>query len=374
MRTQIIATIGPACAQPETLTDILREGASVIRFNFSHGTRARHEQWLALVRRSAKQVKRRVGILQDLTGHRIRTGRLKGGEPVFLRPGAQFTLVRKRIKGTARRAWMDYEGPFEKIPFGQIIYVDDGKIQLQVIDARPDAVETVVIQGGRLGERKGVNMPGADLEFPPLSAKDARDLSFAIKHRVDYVAQSFVRTAEEVQEIRKLLGGKVPQCKLIAKIESPEGIKNFDSILQAADGIMVARGDLGLSLPIHEIPILQKWMIATCNHAGKPVITATQMLESMIERRVPTRAEVTDVANAVIDGTDFVMLSGETAVGRYPVEAVQMMCTLIEYTEQQMPYRSERGAALVCPRFSFPRPEAPRAVVTRKKAKPRKKQ
>ncbi len=354
MRTKIIATIGPACADPEVLSQVIEEGASVIRFNFSHGTRALHERWLGRVRKVEKLLKRRIGVLQDLAGHRIRTGKLEGSKPVLLKAGQQVTLTRKRQLGNARRVWIDYEGDFEKIGFGQMIYIDDGRLHLQVIGSTPDELESVVIQEGKLGERKGVNIPGAPLEFPALSHKDIRDLAFAIEHKIDYLAQSFVRTQDDVLEIRKLLRERSRGTKIIAKIESPEGVRNFDAILSVSDGAMVARGDLGLTLPIHEIPILQKWMIATGNHRQKPIITATQMLESMIVNRVPTRAEVTDVANAVIDGTDFVMLSGETAVGKYPVEAVQMMRTIIEYTEQQMPYRNTEGWALSCPRFGGP--------------------
>ncbi len=356
MRTKIIATIGPACAETETLAQLFDEGASVIRFNFSHGTRAQHERWLAKIRKAEKRSGHHVSILQDLAGHRIRTGYLQGHMPVYLKVGQQVTLTRKQLHGTSRWVSIDYPGSFDKIAFGQMVYIEDGKIHLQVIESRPDELETVVIQEGRLGERKGVNMPGAALAFPPLSEKDIEDLAFAIDNRIEFVAQSFVRGAEDVVAIRKRLKSKTPRTRIIAKIESPEGVRHFDSILQVSNGAMVARGDLGLTLPIHEIPILQKWMIATCNHRHKQIVTATQMLESMVEKRVPTRAEVTDVANAVIDGTDFVMLSGETAMGKYPVEAVQMMRTIIEYTEQQMPYRSTEGWAQSCPRFGSPDP------------------
>jgi pyruvate kinase len=301
---------------------------------------------------------RHVAVLQDLAGHRIRTGPLQGRRPVVLKAGQMLTLCRKPQMGTGRRVSIDYLGSYEKIGFGQMIYIEDGKIHLQVIERTRDELETVVIQEGRLGERKGVNLPGAELEFPPLSQKDLQDLSFAIDNRIDYVAQSFVRSAQDVQEIRKRLHARTPRTRIIAKIESPEGVRNFEPILKASNGAMVARGDLGLTLPIHEIPILQKWMIATCNHRRKLIVTATQMLESMISARVPTRAEVTDVANAVIDGTDFVMLSGETAMGRYPVEAVQMMRTIIEYTEKHVPYRSTEGWALSCPRFATPDSDA----------------
>jgi len=223
-----------------------------------------------------------------------------------------------------------------------MIYVDDGHIHLKVVRSGEQRLITMVTQEGILGEHKGVNIPGAPLDFPTISQKDIHDLEFAVRNRVDYVAQSFVRDALDVLEVKRRIAYALPHCQVIAKIESREGIKNIAAILKAADGIMVARGDLGISLPIYEIPILQKWIIAACNHVNKPVITATQMLEHMMDHPMPTRAEVSDVANAVIDGSDFVMLSGETAAGRYPVEVVQMMRTIIQYTERHAPFRGVR--------------------------------
>ena len=342
MRTRIIATVGPACAKVETLVKIIREGASVFRFNFSHGTLESHERMLASIRKAQRNVGRHVSILQDLQGHRIRTGRLTGGRPVTLKTGQRFTLHRELIPGTRKGVSLQYPGSFHRIPPRQMIYVADGNIHLQVLRSTDDRIETAVVQGGALGDRKGVNIPGAPLDFPAISTKDIEDLEFAIRHKVEYVGQSFVRTALDVTAITRRLAIQLPQCRIIAKIESREGLQNFAAILRAAGGIMVARGDLGISVPIHEIPILQKWMIAACNHVGKPVITATQMLEHMIDHREPTRAEVTDVANAVIDGSDFVMLSGETATGQHPVEVVRTMRKIIEYTERHAPYRGVR--------------------------------
>ena len=237
---------------------------------------------------------------------------------------------------------MDYPGSFHQIHPHQMIFVDDGNLHLRVLHSTEDRIETHIEQGGLLGERKGVNIPGTPLHFPPISGKDVQDLQFAIAHHVDYVAQSFVRSAADVLAVKRRLAQAAPRCRVIAKIENREGVRNIAAILRAADGIMVARGDLGISLPIYEIPILQKWLIAACNHVRKPVITATQMLEHMIDHPLPTRAEVSDVANAVIDGSDFVMLSGETASGRYPVEAVRMMRTIIAYTEKHAPFRGVR--------------------------------
>jgi pyruvate kinase len=318
------------------------EGVSVFRFNFSHGTLADHQRMLDRVRLAQRTSRRRVHILQDLAGPRIRTGRLSGGRPVALKAGQRLMLYRKAVAGTAQGISLDYPGAFHRILRNQMIYVDDGSIHLRVIRAGADRLATEVIEGGILGERKGVNVPGAPLDFPPVSEKDIRDLRFAILNRVEYVAQSFVRSAEDVLQITRRLARSLPHAQVIAKIENRDGVRNIAAILRAAGGIMVARGDLGISLPIYEIPILQKWIIAACNHLRKPVITATQMMEHMREHPLPTRAEVNDVANAVIDGSDFVMLSGETATGRYPVETVRMMRTIIEHTERHAPFRGVR--------------------------------
>ncbi|MBI4341424.1 MAG: pyruvate kinase [Candidatus Omnitrophica bacterium] len=342
MRTRIIATIGPACARPHVLAALVKEGVCIFRFNFSHGTMESHERMLERVRKVQQRVGRHIGILQDLAGHRIRTGHLAGGRPVMLQTGQQFALYRVLVPGSRRGVSMDYPGSFKQIRSGQLIFIEDGNIHLKILRSSHDRLDTIVIQEGRLGERKGVNIPGAPLEFPPISTKDIQDLDFAINHKIDYVAQSFVRNAADVEAVKRRLRARLPHCKVLAKIENREGIRNFAAILRACDGIMVARGDLGISVPIYEIPILQKWMIAACNHHKKPAITATQMLEHMIDHRQPTRAEVSDVANAVIDGSDFVMLSGETATGRYPVETVRMMRLIIEHIERHAPYRGVR--------------------------------
>ena len=342
MRTQMIATVGPACAEVKTLRRMVQEGVSVFRFNFSHGTLADHQRLLDRVRSVQRQLGRRVSILQDLEGHRIRTGRLTGGQPVLLKTGQRFTLYRQPRAGNRSGVSLDYPRSFTQIRRRRMIYIDDGKIHLRVLRSTDHRVVTEVVQEGLLGEHKGVNIPEAPLDFPSISSKDVHDLTFAIQNRVEYVAQSFVRNAADVFEVKRRLSRDLPHCQVIAKIESRDGIRNIAAILRSADGIMVARGDLGISVPIFEIPILQKWIIAACNHRRKPVITATQMLEHMLDHPMPTRAEVSDVANAVIDGSDFVMLSGETAAGRYPVETVTMMRTIIEYTERHAPYRGVR--------------------------------
>ena len=341
-RTKIIATAGPACAATPILWRMVEEGVSVFRFNFSHGTLEEHQRMLERVRKVERRLGRRIGVLQDLAGHRIRTGRLAHGRPVALSRGQRFTLCRQPILGDAHGASLDYPGPFQRIHRHEMIYIDDGKIHLRVLRATEQRIVADVIQEGVLGERKGVNIPGVPLDFPPISAKDVEDLQFAIANGLDYVAQSFVRDAGDVGEVARRLARAAPRCKVIAKIENREGVRNIAAILRAADGIMVARGDLGISIPIYEIPILQKWLVAACNHLRKPVITATQMLEHMIDHPVPTRAEVSDVANAVIDGSDFVMLSGETAAGKFPVETVRMMRKIIEHTERHAPFRGVR--------------------------------
>jgi len=340
-QTRIIATIGPACAQPKILEQMIREGVSVFRFNFSHGTRADHARLLERVQAAQRKTGHRVGILQDLEGHRIRTGRLAGGRPVALNAGQHFALYRRQALGDHHGVSIDYPGRFTRIHPKRKIFIDDGKIHLEVTRAEPGKLITQVVEEGVLGEHKGVNIPGVPLDFPPISTKDVSDLEFGIRHRVEYVAQSFVRNAADIHEVKSRLR-HLPHTQVIAKVESREGIQNIAAILKAADGIMVARGDLGISVPIYEIPILQKWIIAACNHRRKIAITATQMLEHMIDHPMPTRAEVSDVANAVIDGSNFVMLSGETAMGRYPVEVVRMMHTIIEHTERHAPFRGVR--------------------------------
>ncbi len=296
----------------------------------------------------------RVDILQDLEGHRIRTGSLSGGHQLTLNIGQRFTLYRHHTPGDHEGVSLDYPDRFSRVHSGHMIFIDDGKIHLKVLRSTDERIVTEVVQEGVLGQHKGVNIPAAHLEFPPISQKDIQDLTFATRHQADYVAQSFVRDAADVQEVKRRLTNrpnrgqppifaKIGGCpRVIAKIESREGVQNIAEILKASDGIMVARGDLGISVPIYEIPILQKWIIAACNHRHKIAITATQMLEHMIDHPAPTRAEVSDVANAVIDGSNFVMLSGETATGRYPVETVRMMRTIIQHTERHAPFRGVR--------------------------------
>ena len=331
--TKIICTLGPASASRTVLEKMMRAGMDVGRLNFSHGSPQEALEKIRILRLLNKKYRRRIKLLGDLQGHRIRVGEMV--EPIFIEKNQVLWLTQRKIKGTQEKIPFDYQGPLRGIQNGQRIFLDDGNIALQVIGRTRDSLKVKVLFGGWLQGRKGVNIPEARLDFGGISRKDIADISFCREHGIEYVAQSFVRGKKDVQDVKKALGAG-SRCRVIAKIENREGIENIAGIIDASDGIMIARGDLGVSLPVHEIPIIQKEIIKKCNRAGKFVITATQMLESMTENRIPTRAEVSDVANSIIDGTDFVMLSAETAVGRYPVETVVMMNTIIRFTEKYM--------------------------------------
>jgi pyruvate kinase len=330
VKTKIICTLGPASSSETYLRKMMLAGMDVARLNFSHGKPPELLHRIDLIRLLNAKYRRRIKLLGDLQGYRIRVGELAA--PIELKKRQILWLTQQKIKGTHGRIPFDYEGRLSTIKMGYHIFIDDGNIALEVISRAKNSLKAKVIVGGLLKEHKGVNIPEARLEFGGISQKDIQDILFCEKYGVEYIAQSFVRTKKDILDVRKLLKPG-SQCRVIAKIECREGIKNIDEIIKVSDGIMIARGDMGVSLPIYEIPIVQKMIIKKCNRAGKFVITATQMLESMTENRIPTRAEVTDVANAIIDGTDFVMLSAETAVGKYPVEAVMMMNNIIKFTE-----------------------------------------
>ncbi|MDP2831457.1 MAG: pyruvate kinase [Candidatus Omnitrophota bacterium] len=333
VKTKIICTIGPASSNETVLRKMIRAGMDVGRLNFSHGKPQELLYRISLIRLLNAKYHRRIKLLGDLQGHRIRVGDIV--EPVELKKRQIVWLTQQKVKGTREKIPFDYQGPLRTIKNGHHIFIDDGNIDLEVIGRTKNSLKAKVIAGGLLKEHKGVNIPEASLEFGSISQKDIQDILFCENHGVDYIAQSFVRTKKDILDVRKVLG-RGSRCRVIAKIENREGIKNIDEIIKASDGIMIARGDMGVSLPIYEIPIVQKMIIKECNRAGKFVITATQMLESMVENLRPTRAEVTDVANAIIDGTDFVMLSAESAVGKYPVEAVNMMNNIIKFTEKHL--------------------------------------
>lgn len=346
-RTKIVATVGPASWDEPVLRRLIQEGVDMVRLNFSH---AKHEQAatiIEMVRRLSIELGRNVAILQDLQGPRIRTGKV--ADPpgrVELVPGHEVILTSREIVAeNAAIIGVDYPDlPLDVTP-GDTILIADGLMELKVIDSNSEEVRCVVITGGLVGSHKGINVPDVTLRVPTITDKDKADLQFGVAHNVDYVALSFVRRAEDIVELKKLIreyaGDERPDYnypQVITKIEKHEAITRFDEILEVSDGIMVARGDLGVEMPTEQVPVLQKMIIAKCNLAGKPVITATQMLESMIHNPRPTRAEASDVANAIIDGTDAVMLSGESANGAYPVEAVRVMGRIAKTTEQELLY------------------------------------
>lgn len=343
-RTKIVCTLGPASEDEETLRQIIRAGMNVARLNFSHGTQDDHARRIDLVRRLADEENQVVALIQDLQGPKLRVGAIAGGH-VELEAGAQFTLTSEDVDGTAERVTAPYEGLATDVHRGDRILLDDGRIELRVLDTTDTDVITEVVIGGKLAERKGVSLPGVNISLPALTSKDQDDLAFGVEQRVDYVALSFVRRAEDVLELRDLMGALGVKIPIIAKIEKPEALSNFDDILAASDGVMVARGDLGVEMPAEEVPIYQKMIIRKANRSAKPVITATQMLDSMIRNPRPTRAEASDVANAIFDGTDALMLSGETAIGRYPVRAVRTMTAIAETTERHLSFEEwERRA------------------------------
>lgn len=335
VKRRIICTIGPASDSPAVLRAMMLEGMDIARLNFSHGQHADHQRRIDVIRRLNKKYRRQIKILQDLEGYRIRIGRFKKKKTIELKKGQIVLLTNsKDVKGDAGIIPFDYEGSLRDIKTGSFIYIDDGNIILAVKTSTRNCLKTEVIIPGILKENKGINIPDVSLRFKGLTDKDKADIQFGIRNRVDYIAQSFVRDKGDMILVREEVKDTLPACQLIAKIENREGIKNIARILDVSDGIMVARGDMGVSVPIYEIPMIQKMIIKKCNEKKKFVITATQMLESMTEHVRPTRAEVTDVANAILDGSDFVMLSEETAAGNYPVEAVRMMNQIVRFTER----------------------------------------
>ena len=336
-KTKIIATSGPASSSYTVLRKMFVAGLDVVRLNFSHGSHKQHLEQIELVRQINKKYRRHIRIMQDLEGFRIRIGKFKGEKTRLLKNRTTVWLTNDEQAQGPKTIPFDYKGNLSKFPPGQFIFIDDGNLILKIKSTSEKSIKATVVEGGVLKERKGINIPGAKLEFPSMTEKDKRDIQFGIENGVDFISLSFVRNKKDVLDVAELVKPALPECKIVAKIENREAIKNIDSIIKAADGIMIARGDMGVSLPIQEVPIIQKRIIKKCNAAGKFVITATQMLEHMTEHSRPTRAEVTDVANAIIDGTDYVMLSAETAVGKYPSESVRMMNEIIKYTEKKKP-------------------------------------
>jgi pyruvate kinase len=331
-KTKVVATLGPASTNEEVMRNLLHAGMNVARLNMSHGDHSDHSLRLGMLRKLAGELERPVAALADLQGPKIRTGRLKGGTPVEWKSGTKTIItVADCPEGDAARVGTTYVGLANDVVPGNTLLVDDGKMRLQVDRVEGDDIHCTIIVGGLLKNNKGINLPGVKVSAPSLSEKDKADLAWAIANDVDYIALSFVRTARDVRNVKNRISETGRVIPIIAKIEKPEAVENIDEILQEADGIMVARGDLGIEISTQRLPVVQKELIRKANRAGKLVITATQMLESMIENPIPTRAESSDVANAIFDGTDAVMLSGETASGKYPVEAVaEMMRIAIE--------------------------------------------
>lgn len=333
-RTKIVCTIGPATQSEEQLERLMRAGMNVARLNFSHGTQQDHAMVIERLRAISAHLGYPIAILQDLQGPKIRTGSLQGGQPVRLVDAALITITTRDVTGTADLISTTYQSLPQDVKAGDRILLDDGLMELRVLAANETDVQCQVVHGGILKEHKGINLPGVAVSAPALTEKDREDLRFGVMHDVDYVALSFVRQPEDVLEAKDLIRqfqvekGETEQVMplpLIAKLEKPEALAHLDEILAAVDGVMVARGDLGVEMAPEKVPLIQKRIISKCNDVGLPVITATQMLESMITHPRPTRAEASDVANAILDGTDAIMLSAETATGAYPIEAVEMM-------------------------------------------------
>jgi pyruvate kinase len=324
-KTKIVCTIGPASQSEERLEALILAGMDVARLNFSHGTHEQHGRVIRAVRSISARLGRSVAILQDLCGPKIRTGSLQDGSAVNLVEGAEITVTTQPVTGTASLISTTYSRLPADVRPGDRILLADGLFELQVLVTETNSVRCRVVHGGLLGEHKGMNLPGAKLSAPAITEKDISDLDFGLAQGVDYIAVSFVRQAEDLLQVSRLLRERQAGTPVIAKIEKPEAVQNLEAILDACEGVMVARGDLGVEVNPEKVPILQKQIIEAANRHGALVITATQMLESMINNPRPTRAEASDVANAILDGTDAVMLSGETSIGQYPIEAVQMM-------------------------------------------------
>jgi pyruvate kinase len=354
-RTKIVATIGPASRDPKVLERLLEAGVDVLRLNFSHGAHAQHLEVIESARAIAGRLGRPVGLLQDLSGPKIRTGKVKDGGAVALQDGETVTITTdETVEGRPGLITTTYDPLPRDVSRGDTILLDDGNLELQVVGKTETTVDCRVVHGGLLTANKGMNLPGVPLSTPAITEKDRADLAFGVARGVDYVALSFVRSAGDVEQCKALVRSHGRDVPVIAKIEKREAVNDLAQIVEAADGVMVARGDLGVELSTEEVPTLQKRIIEMANGAGKAVITATQMLESMIENARPTRAEASDVANAILDGTDAIMLSAETASGRHPVESVETMARIARYTEEHYsfhaPTRMTGGAASVVAR------------------------
>ncbi len=337
-KTKIICTMGPNTMDEKLLREMIHAGMDVARFNFSHGTYESHKEQLQLLKRLREETGVPVAAMRDTKGPEIRTGMLEGGTPVKLQAGEKYVLTTREILGNDKICSISYDGLPEDVKEGDRILIDDGLIELTVEKIKKTDIFCRIYNGGELGQRKGVNVPGIHVRMPDITEKDREDILFGIEQGFDFIAASFVRSADCVLSIRQILREHNSKIQIIAKIENREGVENLTEILEVCDGIMIARGDMGVEIPPEDVPSLQKEIIRKCNEACRPVITATQMLDSMIRNPRPTRAEVGDVANAIYDGTDVIMLSGETAMGKYPLEAVRMMARIAVTTEAKLDY------------------------------------
>lgn len=336
-KTKIVCTIGPASQSKEVLEKLIRAGMNVARLNMAHGSHDYHRQTVSNIREVSLRLGIPVAILMDIKGPEVRIGEM-GPEKVILDEGQNYILTSQQVIGNKEKVFVNYPGLVKQIEVGEQVLIDDGLIRLEVKEKNNTDIICQVVVGGELKSHKGVNLPGTIIDLPAMTEKDKRDLTLAIEEKLDFIAASFIQKAADVLAIRAFLEEHNWNMDIISKIESREGVKNIEEIIRVSDGIMVARGDLGVQIPTEEVPLVQKMIISRCNQAGKPVITATQMLDSMIRNPMPTRAEATDVANAIFDGTDAIMLSGETAAGKYPVEAVQTMDRIARKTEEALPY------------------------------------
>jgi len=328
--TKIIATIGPSCISETILRKMVFSGLDMVRINFSHGTYEDYMKHIENMRKINRKYRRAIKIIGDLEGFRIRVGFFKNRKEILLEKNKTVYLV-KNIYGNEKEIPIDYKGNFLDFGKAEYVFIDDGNIILKIKDVDEERIKARVISGGVLKEKKGVNVPGAELKFEPLNEKDRKSIKFALENNFDFLALSFVRSKNDILNLKKEIGEE--KIKVIAKIENREGIKNLDEIIDVSDGIMIARGDMGISIPVYEVPFVQKEIIKECKNKRKFSITATQMLESMVENPVPTRAEVSDIANAVLDGTDCVMLSAETSIGKYPVKCVKIMNEIVKFSE-----------------------------------------
>ena len=338
-KTKIVCTLGPASESEEMIRQLMLEGMNVARFNFSHGDHAEQKSRMDLLKELREEEHSSVAILLDTKGPEIRTGLLKDGKKIMLEAGKKFTLTTEEVAGDENIVSISYPGLINDVSKGKTILIDDGLIGLKVVEKKEKELICEIINGGELGERKGVNVPNVPIHLPAITEKDKEDIKFGAEQGIDFIAASFVRTADDVLAIRKILAEKGGEdINIIAKIENMQGVQNIDDIIRVSDGIMVARGDMGVEIPLEDVPVIQKMIIKKVYDAGKKVITATQMLDSMMKHPRPTRAEATDVANAIYDGTSAIMLSGETAAGMYPIEALKTMVRIAVRTEQDINY------------------------------------